>query len=107
MSDADDAPRFEIELRPAALRAIAEQLPLFVADAVLTFLEVALAQNPRRVGKELREPFDGVMSARRSTWRVLYRIHDGRHTGKCPGEHRCLGTVSVESIRHRSDAYRI
>ena len=106
MTDAGDVPRYEIELKPAALRAIAEQLPLTVADTVLMFLEDALAQNPQRVGKPLREPFEDVMSARRSTWRILYRIQDGRHTGKCPGEHRCLGTVSVESIRHRSDAYR-
>ncbi|GAA4015792.1 hypothetical protein GCM10022247_43430 [Allokutzneria multivorans] len=53
-----------------------------------------LRENPYRVGKPLREPFEGVWSARRATYRVLYRINEEERT------------VLIEAIKHRGDAYR-
>jgi mRNA interferase RelE/StbE len=34
-----------------------------------------LAANPHRVGKALDEPFDGYHSARRGTYRIIYRVN--------------------------------
>jgi mRNA interferase RelE/StbE len=50
--------------------------------------------NPYRAGKPLDEPFDGYHSARRGTYRIIYRIDEAKHQ------------VEIHSIRHRRDAYR-
>jgi mRNA-degrading endonuclease RelE of RelBE toxin-antitoxin system len=69
-------------------------LPEAVAAAVIEFVAGALLDNPRRVGKPLRGDLVGIHSARRGTYRVLYRINDERHE------------VVVLRIDHRSEAYR-
>ncbi len=79
--------------RPAA-RAISDVLPESVAAAVLDFLTGALIDNPHRVGRELRRELAGIYSARRGTYRILYRIDDETRT------------VTVLHIDHRSDVYR-
>ncbi|MGE0819454.1 MAG: type II toxin-antitoxin system RelE/ParE family toxin [Candidatus Nanopelagicales bacterium] len=85
---------YEIVLTPPARRAIAETLPEAVAAAVIAFLTTSLLDNPQRVGKPLRDDLSGVWSARRGTYRVLYRIREK------PRE------VVVLRIDHRRDAYR-
>jgi mRNA interferase RelE/StbE len=87
-------PAFEIVLTPPARRAIAGELPQAVAAAVIDFLTTVLLENPHRVGKPLRNDLAGVWSARRGTYRVLYRIHEERRE------------VVVLRIDHRRDAYR-
>jgi mRNA-degrading endonuclease RelE of RelBE toxin-antitoxin system len=85
---------YELVLTPPARRALAEELPEAVAVAVVDFLTTALLENPHRVGKPLRDDLAGVWSARRGTYRVLYRIRD---------DHR---EVVVLRVEHRRDAYR-
>ena len=85
---------YELVLTPPALRAFADKLPDAVAIAVIDFLTTALVDNPRRVGKQLRDDLSGIWSARRGTYRVLYRINDELHE------------VVVLRIEHRRDAYR-
>jgi mRNA interferase RelE/StbE len=85
---------YELVLTPPARRALAEQLPEPVAVAVIDFLTTALVREPRRVGKPLRGDLAGVWSARRGTYRVLYRVLDE------PRE------VVVLRIDHRRDVYR-
>ena len=63
--------------RPAA-RAIAETLPEAVSAAVIDFITGALIENPHRVGRGLRSELAGIHSARRGTYRILYRIDDNR-----------------------------
>jgi mRNA interferase RelE/StbE len=87
---ADD---YELVLTPPAQRAI-EKLPGAVAVAVVDFLTTALVANPRRVGKPLRDDLVGVWSARRGTYRVLYRINEDLHE------------VVVLRVEHRRDVYR-
>ncbi|MBO0855886.1 MAG: type II toxin-antitoxin system RelE/ParE family toxin [Nocardia sp.] len=53
-----------------------------------------IATNPHRLGKPLDEPFDGFYSARRGTYRIVYRINEDKRA------------VEIHSIRHRRDAYR-
>ncbi len=88
------APEYELIVTPPAARAIAEHLPESVAAAVIEFLTGALIREPRRAGKPLRRELAGVWSARRGTYRVLYRVRDN------PPE------VIVLRIEHRRDAYR-
>lgn len=73
MSRAGD---YELVVTPPAARAIAEQLPEAVAAAVIEFLTGTLIRDPRRVGKPLRRELAGVWSARRGTYRILYRVRD-------------------------------
>ncbi len=79
--------------RPAA-RAIAESLPEPVAAAVIDFITGSLLENPRRVGRELRNELAGIHSARRGSYRVLYRIDENERT------------VTVLRVDHRGDVYR-
>lgn len=85
---------YELVLTPPARRALSDRLPEAVAAAVIDFLTTALVEHPRRAGKPLREGLTGLWSARRGTYRVLYRIHDE------PAE------VVVVRIEHRRDVYR-
>jgi mRNA-degrading endonuclease RelE of RelBE toxin-antitoxin system len=85
---------YELVLTPPAVRAVRTGLPEPVAAAVIEFLTGALTEDPRRVGKRLRGDLAGIYSARRGTYRVLYRINDERKE------------VVVLRIDHRSDAYR-
>ncbi|WP_239076460.1 type II toxin-antitoxin system RelE family toxin [Actinocatenispora rupis] len=71
-----------------------EDLPLDVAAAALETIERTIATNPRRAGKPLDEPFDGYYSARRGTYRIIFKIDETKHA------------VEIHSTRHRRDAYR-
>src|ERR1700691_1583016 len=96
MSDVTE-PRdpYEVALAPPARRAITGKLPSDVAIAAVDFITGALPGNPRRLGKPLHAPLDGVWSARlMRDWRVLYEIDDNKHE------------ILVIDIRHRGDAYR-
>jgi len=85
---------YELALTPPARRALTGKLPEPVAAAVIEFLSTSLIRGPYRVGKPLRDDLAGVWSARRGTYRVLYRIRED------PRE------VIVLRIEHRRDAYR-
>ena len=85
---------YELVVAPPAQRALATKLPEPVAVAVIDFLTTVLVENPQRVGKQLRNDLAGIWSARRGTYRVLYRINDD------------LREVVVLRIEHRRDAYR-
>ena len=59
-----------------AARHLAERLPDAAAAACMEFLFGPLAENPHRVGAALRPPFAGQWRARRSEYRVRYRIDE-------------------------------
>lgn len=92
MSDAAD--RYELIISPSARRQLAETLPEAVAFAAHEFIVGALLDNPHRLGKRLQPPLDDRHSARRGTYRVIYRIDDEQVT------------VTVLDVVHRQDAYR-
>lgn len=85
---------YELVLARPAARAIAEELSEAVAAAVIEFITGDLIVNPRRVGRELRNELTGIHSARRGTYRVLYRINDEQRE------------VTVLRVEHRSTVYR-
>jgi mRNA interferase RelE/StbE len=86
-------PGYAIAWAAPARRALA-RLPEQVAAAVVEFLYGSLAANPHRMGKPLRLELQGLHSARRGDYRVIYRIDD---------HHR---RVEVVAIEHRADIYR-
>lgn len=84
----------ELVVARSAARAISQDLPQAVAAAVIDFVTGALIEQPRRVGRELRNELAAIWSARRGTYRVLYRIDESSRT------------VTVVRIDHRRDVYR-
>jgi mRNA interferase RelE/StbE len=89
-----DAQTYELVVTPPAARAIAEQLPEAVVTAVIEFVTGTLLREPHRVGKPLRRGLAGVWSARRGTYRILYRINEEKRE------------IVVLRIEHRGDVYR-
>lgn len=87
--------KYRLLVAPTARRQLAETLPEAVAGAAYEFIVGPLLDNPYRVGKQLQPPLADRYSARRGTYRLIYRIDDQRVT------------VTVLMIRHRSDAYRL
>jgi mRNA interferase RelE/StbE len=86
--------RFELVIARPVARAIAEHRAEAVRTAVIEFITGALIENPQRVGMALLNELAGIHSARRGTYRVLYRIDDDAHE------------VIVLRVEHRSDVYR-
>ncbi len=84
---------FEVVWTSAARRSL-NRLPDKVATAAVEFVYGSLAANPSRVGKALALGLEGLHSARRGDYRVIYGIDH---------EERRVGIIAVE---HRSDAYR-
>ena len=85
---------YDLQVAAGAARRIQEELPQGVATAVVGFLTGSLSTGPRRVGKPLRREPAGLYSARRGTFRILYRIDDVEHL------------VTVVRVDHRAVAYR-
>ena len=69
---------YSVSLSGQARRNIREHLPLEVAAAAMETIEGSIAVNPYRAGKPLDEPFDGFYSARRGTYRIVYRIDEAK-----------------------------
>ncbi|MGH8924615.1 MAG: type II toxin-antitoxin system RelE family toxin [Acidimicrobiia bacterium] len=69
----------ELVVTAPAARAIGERLPEAVAAAVIDFITGPLRENPSRIGAPLRGELQGIWSARRGTYRVLYRIDEELH----------------------------
>lgn len=81
---------YEIAWTPTSKGAL-QRLPEKVATAAVEFIYGPLASNPQRVGKALRFDLEGLHSARRGDYRIIYRIND---------------RVTIIAIEHRADVYR-
>lgn len=93
MSETETKP-YSLRTTPTVRRALGERLPEAVAVAAYEFITGPLVREPYRVGKQLIPPFDDRFSARRGTYRIIYRIDEGSRTG------------TVVDIDHRRDVYR-
>jgi mRNA-degrading endonuclease RelE of RelBE toxin-antitoxin system len=91
----DDQDAFLLAITPTARRQLTDHLPEVVAVAAYEFIVGPLLDNPHRVGKRLRPPLEDRHSARRGTYRVVYRIDDDD-----------IRTVTVLDVAHRRDIYR-
>jgi mRNA interferase RelE/StbE len=90
----DRPTKYAITLSKLARKALAEDLPLRIVEAVMAFIEGPLAENPYRVGKQLNEPLFPMYSARRGEYRILYFIDQDQVF------------VEIVKIEHRSVVYR-
>ena len=61
---------------------------------MIDFITGSLLDNLQRVGRELRNELAGIHSARRGTFRILYRIDEEQRA------------VTVLQVDHRRDVYR-
>lgn len=84
---------YEVEITPEGLRLL-NRLPDKVRAAVVETIMGSIAENPRRAGKPPRGELDGLYSARRGGFRVIYEIDE---------EDR---VVLVHRAQHRRTAYR-
>lgn len=84
---------YKIEWAGPAKRALG-RLPEKVATASVELIYGPLAEEPRRVGRPLRFELEGLHSAHRGDFRVVYRINE---------ENR---RIYIELIGHRADVYR-
>ncbi len=84
---------YSIDWTRSALRGL-DRLPEKAATACAEFVYSSLADNPRRVGGELRLELAGKHSARRGDFRVIYGIDEDARV------------VTIIAIGHRSDIYR-
>lgn len=85
--------RYSIRVTARAERDL-QRLPEKMATACVEFIFGPLAENPQRVGKPLRGELNGLHSARRGDYRVIYgMVEDAR-------------TVEILHIDRRSDVYR-
>jgi mRNA interferase RelE/StbE len=85
---------YTLRTTPTARRALTESPPEAVAAAAYEFITGPLLREPHRLGKHLLPPLADRFSARRGTYRVIYRVDDQ------------IRTVTVVDIGHRRDVYR-
>jgi mRNA interferase RelE/StbE len=94
VSERSEQDVYELRTTSAVRRALSETLPEAVAAAAYEFITGPLLTDPYRIGKRLLPPLDDRFSARRGTYRIIYRIDDKARV------------VTVVDLAHRRDVYR-
>lgn len=85
---------YSLVTSPTVRGQLAESLPEAVAFAAHEFIVGPLLENPQRVGKRLSGPLADRYSARRGSYRIIYRIDaDAR-------------VVTLLHVAHRGEVYR-
>jgi mRNA interferase RelE/StbE len=85
---------YTLRTTPTVRRALGEILPEAVAAAAYEFMTGPLLLQPYRVGKRLLPPLDDRFTARRGTYRIIYRVDDKARV------------ITVVDVAHRRDVYR-
>ena len=83
---------YALEVSARARRQLA-RLPVKTYNAIATFVEGPLTENPQRVGKALVDEFEGYRSARVGVFRIVYSVDD------------VVMVVGVVAIGHRASIY--
>ena len=94
VSEGSEKDAYELRTTSTVRRSLSETLPEAVAAAAYEFITGPLLTDPYRIGKRLLPPMDDRFSARRGTYRVIYRIDDKARI------------VTVVDVAHRRDVYR-
>jgi mRNA-degrading endonuclease RelE of RelBE toxin-antitoxin system len=84
---------YAVEITPEGLRHL-NRLPNKVRDAALASMLGPIAENPQRLGKPLVGELEGLRSARRGDYRIIYEILEED------------AVVLVHRVQHRRDVYR-
>jgi len=83
---------YEVEITPEGLRHL-NRLPEKVREAALAAILDPIAENPQRLGKPLLGELEGLHSARRGDYRIIYQIFEREF-------------VLIHRVQHRRDVYR-
>jgi mRNA interferase RelE/StbE len=84
---------YGVALTPEAQRQLS-RLPEKVLAALLEGLYGSIARDPWRASKPLQDELAGLRVARRSVYRIVFRIDESKHL------------IVVRRIDHRHDVYR-
>jgi len=84
---------YETEITPEGLRHL-RHLPEKVRAAALESILGPIADNPRRLGKPLLGELEGLRSARRGDYRIIYEILEDEQV------------ALIHRVQHRRDIYR-
>ncbi len=85
--------RYKLIYKPSAIRDL-QKLPRKIVDAVISFCEGPLLDNPYRVGKPLINKYAGFHTAKRGSYRIVYEIREEEVV------------VYVAFVGSRADVYR-
>ncbi|MEX2280307.1 MAG: type II toxin-antitoxin system RelE/ParE family toxin [Acidimicrobiia bacterium] len=83
---------YEVEITPEGLRRL-NSLPEKIRQAAVETIFGPIAGNPQRLGKPLVGELEGLRSARRGDYRVIYEILEDK-------------IVLIHRVQHRRDVYR-
>lgn len=84
---------YEVEITPEGLRHL-NRLPDKVQHAALETIFGPIADNPQRLGRPLVGELEGLNSARRGDYRIIYEVPETENT------------VLIHRVQHRRDVYR-
>ena len=84
---------YKVDITPEGLRHL-NKLPAKVRAAVIEAIFGTIAEDPRRAGRPLVGELEGLYSARRGDFRVIYEIDEKHHV------------VLVHRAAHRRIVYR-
>lgn len=84
---------YEVEITPEGLRHF-DRLPGKVRTAVIETILESIAENPYRAGRPLRGELEGLYSASRGEFRVIYEIFEETRV------------VLIHRAQHRRRVYR-
>ncbi len=84
---------WRVEFSPGAIRGL-ERIPPKAAAAIVEFSTRTLPENPERMSKPLRGELEGLRSARRGDYRVIFELDPGTRS------------LLVIRVAHRADVYR-
>lgn len=84
---------YEVKISPSGLRHF-DRSPSKVRDAALATIFGPMAENPQRVGKPLMDELEGLRSARRGDYRIVYEILEDEMA------------VVIHRAQHRRYVYR-
>ena len=84
---------YEIEITPEGLRHL-NRLPEKVRAAAVETVWGPIAANPPRLGKPLLAELEGLRSARRGDYRIIYEVFEDDRV------------VLIHRVQHRQEVYR-
>ena len=84
---------YEAKITATGLRHL-DRLPDKVRQAALETIFGPISENPHRAGKPLGDELEGLRSARRGDYRIVYEIWEDE------------AVVVIHRIQHRRHAYR-
>lgn len=84
---------YDVRITEEGLRHL-NRLPDKVKTAVVETILSTIAEAPRRAGKALRGELEGLYSARRGDFRIIYEVDDEANV------------VMIHRAQHRREVYR-